>query len=440
MLKEKLEDYFEGDAKWVKRDNKTLSLCFQCGLRNDAVSVDDAYKIMLKAGKLIRNAILCHKPNYDFATQQFNPGTQEKSVPHLLKALAGFILFTAAESDQIVDTQATLTISQLFMSNAKKTRSSVTSSKTRKSKLQETPLSIYVLLQVYHVTKSMKLVQMLYEMGIGVTPCRLSEVLDDVGFAISEQYRLENLVLPPRLNKNEFTSGHIDNVDVRTTATHAQSEFHGTAFTLIQANCRQRQRIPMAPAFYPSAPNRKLTLPLSYTNVEVSMLNIKNVKLKPLPLQQRQAEPHPHDATLFPSAIAVQKLWVQNVEDHLNGKVVDKDSTVPWSSFFADRSIKENRHLSAEPVTKLLLPVLDETFCTLSTITHALKVLIAITKRVNPNQIAMAIFDCPPYGIARSAQMVDPALGRGVVHMELGGLHVEFNCQDLQGKFLEGSG
>ena len=437
LLKDKLKVYFEEQATWVKLDGKTLSLCFHDGLRNDAVTVDDEYKIMLKAGKLLRKAMFNHTHDYTFANMQFKPGTQESSVPHLLNAMASFILFPAAEPDEIFDTQATLTIAQLFMSNAKKNR--VTTTNTRKSIKQETPLCLFIPMQVYHETKSMQLVQMLYKLGIGVHPCRLSEVLDDVAFAVSEQFRKENQVLPQRLNKNEFTIGHIDNVDIRTVATHAQQEFHGTAFTVIQPNAHQLQRTQMAPSFFPKALHRDLALPLSYTKVNVSMLNIKNVKLsRPLPPQQRQ--PHQSDPKLLQSANAVQNLWVQTVEDHVNGKVLGKKSTVTWPSFYAHKSLQENRHMSAAPATKMLLPVLDETFCTLSTIVHALKVLISITNKVNPGQVAVAVFDQPPYGIARSAQMVDPALGRHILHIELGGLHVEMNCQDLQGKLLEGSG
>ena len=114
---------------------------------------------------------------------------------------------------------------------------------------------------------------------------------------------------------------------------------------------------------------------------------------------------------------------------------------VTWGSFFADRFKGSKQHLSAETAIKFLLPVLDESFCNLSTIVHSLRIAIDITSKVNPGQqITIVCFDQPPYAIAKSAQMVDPTLGRQTLFLSMGGLHVEMNCQDCLGKLLEGSG
>ena len=56
-------------------------------------------------------------------------------------------------------------------------------------------------------------------------------------------------------------------------------------------------------------------------------------------------------------------LWVSNVEEHINGKDLDKDSTATFAAFHAAISMQSKRHLSDLPATRALLPVLDESFC-----------------------------------------------------------------------------
>jgi hypothetical protein len=93
---------------------------------------------------------------------------------------------SAAEpDDKPVDTQPTLTIAQLFFNNTKK--NTVSSDKyTRKNKAQETPLPIFLSMKVYNETRSMILVKILYDYGLGITPNRLSDVLDDIACALCE--------------------------------------------------------------------------------------------------------------------------------------------------------------------------------------------------------------------------------------------------------------
>ena len=341
LLKEKLATHFKDQAEWVKRDGKTYSLFFLSGLRKDALSPDNSFEIIAKAAKIIRDAIFSHGPIYEFGNQQFQPGTQERSVPHVLKALVALILYPAESEpdDKPADTQPTLTIAQLFFNNTKK--NTVSSDKfTRKNKAHETPLPIFLSMKVYNETRSMILVKMLYDYGVGITPNRLSHILDDVASAVCEGYRKEDLVVPQRLKKDEFTICHIDNVDVKTVSTGAQQEFHGTAISALQSNCHNRQGIHMGPTHYPPAVTRKLDLPLNYTRVHVSALNIKNVFLSPVVPEQRLQ--NPTDAAIFQSALTVQNSWVQNVQDHLNGKEIDKNSAVTWSAFNSAKSKNDN--------------------------------------------------------------------------------------------------
>ena len=437
LLKQKLTEHFEGQANWVKRDNKTLSLCFQRGLRHDAVTLDDSFKNIAATAKIIRNSIFNHEAKYEFANQQFTAGSQESSVPELLKALVCFILYPGGED--IIDTQHTLTIAQLLMSLSKKTTPSCSVKNSRMQKNRETPLLMYTSMFLHHEVKSMKCVEMLYQLGLGVHPCRLSAAQDDIAFTLCETFRKEDQVVPPCLRRNEPLSFHIDNADVQTVSTHVGGEFHGTAISVFQPNCHTDKKInKKQPAHFPAALHRNLELPSKYVDVPISMLNIKNVTL---PQRQRLPITHILDPTRIQSALEKLTLWVSNVEEHImNGKVVDKDSTATFAAFHAAISMQSNRHLSDLPATRALLPVLDESFCNISNITHALKVAMDITQKVHPGQKTIVCFDNPAFIIGRSVQMVDPAFGRDVLFLELGGLHLEMNLQDMSGNLLENSG
>ena len=84
----------------------------------------------------------------------------------------------------------------------------------------------------------------------------------------------------------------------------------------------------------------------------------------------------PRDTTCMDLALALQLLWVVNVQDYVDNIIeVDKTSMVTWASFFADRFKGSKQHLSAETAIKILLPVLDESFCNLSTIVHSLRIV-----------------------------------------------------------------
>ena len=82
MLKEKLTEYYESEASWVKCDGKTFSLFFHAALQNDAIiSPVEQFKMIAQCAKVLRQSISQHKKSYNFATDQFKEGAQENSVP-----------------------------------------------------------------------------------------------------------------------------------------------------------------------------------------------------------------------------------------------------------------------------------------------------------------------------------------------------------------------
>ena len=124
---------------------------------------------------------------------------------------------------------------------------------------QDTPLPLYISLYVFHETKSMKLVKMLYKMGIGIHPCRVSDLIDHVAAALCEKFLLAEDVVHPMLAIGQFISFHADNIDWQTSSTHSKDDLHGTAFTALQGHF-DPVFPPRIPTPYPASAKRDLKM------------------------------------------------------------------------------------------------------------------------------------------------------------------------------------
>ena len=437
IFKEKLTQHFESEATWIMRDGKTFSLCFHSALQNTAITVDDKFKIIAQCANILRRSILNHRNKYDFATAQFKKGVQEDSVPHELLALFSLMFYGGAGPDEIIDTQPVLTISQVAMIHTKKTAPTSSTSFTRRNMDQDTPLPLYVSLYVYHETKNMKIVQMLYNLGIGVHPNRVSDVVDHVAAAHCEAFKIAGDVVPPMLVRGQFLCFHGDNVDWQTTSTHSKGDLHGTALTAIQGHVDPIVH-PRIPTHYPATNNRDLKLPLQYTTIDNFPPDIKNLKFTST---DRGTDMIAHDPAPLQRAFETQRLWVSDVALYVCGKPLENTSAVSWPTWQANLSDARNIPTSLLSATKIFLPVSTETFATVKNIAHLLKNGLNITEKVNPGQIVFICFDQPPFSIARALQIKHPVLfGRHRLFLEFGPLHIEMNLQNALGQLLKDSG
>ena len=98
----------------------------------------------------------------------FPPKYQENSVPTVLKNFLSMLLNGPHVRNQDDDeSQACLTISQLVCFNVKSKRSSAESS--RHFKDRETPLPLYIGLNIHSQTRSKKLLNRLHRLGISIS-------------------------------------------------------------------------------------------------------------------------------------------------------------------------------------------------------------------------------------------------------------------------------
>ena len=55
-----------------------------------------------------------------------------------------------------------------------------------------------------------------------------------MGNSVCQLYHIEQVVCPPTLRSNVFTTAAVDNIDHNPSATTAKNSFHGTGISLLQ--------------------------------------------------------------------------------------------------------------------------------------------------------------------------------------------------------------
>ena len=131
-------------------------------------------------------------------------------------------------------TQAALSIAQLLKFNSVKQRRKQGATKTqeppavRHSTSQETPLPTYVGLMLHAETRKRGLVDKLFSLGLNISYDRVLRLSAQMGNSVCQLYHIEQVVCPPTLRSNVFTTAAVDNIDHNPSATTANNSFHGT--------------------------------------------------------------------------------------------------------------------------------------------------------------------------------------------------------------------
>ena len=220
-------------------------LAFKEGIKSllkDAVNSNDLEEETLdyaKGSKITRNNIF-EGQTFQFSGN-FPPGCQNDSVPSSLLCLVSMLLNGPNITDQDTEvSQACLTIAQLIVFNAKKSASSV-NKKSRHSHEREPLLPIYIGLNVHAQTRSRKLVDNLYHMGLSVSYSRIDELANGLATAVCNKLKADGVVCSVSLRSGLFTVGALDNLDHNPSSTTAQGSFHGTGTVSACFNSQQKQ-------------------------------------------------------------------------------------------------------------------------------------------------------------------------------------------------------
>ena len=99
---------------------------------------------------------------------------------------------------------------------------------------REPPLPLYIGMKIHTETRSKKLVNHLYDLGLSVSYDRVLENESQLTTAVCEDYKEKGVVVPAKLRKGLFTAGALDNIDHNPSSTTAKGSFHGMGISLFQ--------------------------------------------------------------------------------------------------------------------------------------------------------------------------------------------------------------
>ena len=83
-------------------------------------------------------------------------------------------------------------------------------------------------------TRERDLIDRLYSPGMSISYDEVLRLSSDMANAVYEHFKETDMVCPPNLKTNVFTTAAVDNLDPNTSSTKAVSSFHVTSISLIQ--------------------------------------------------------------------------------------------------------------------------------------------------------------------------------------------------------------
>ena len=232
---------------------------------NDA---DDEGIHLVKAAAIVRRHMF--DMSYKFKGT-FEDHCQENAVPDSLVAFVSMILdgTTIRDEPELGTTQSALSIAQLirFNSHARRRKESISS---RHKLSNETPLPIYIGLELHAQTRKRQLIDIMFQLGLSISYDRVLGISTQLGNGVCQQYQTENVVCPLKLRKELFTVAAVDNIDHNPSSTTAKDSFHGTGISLFQQPTVEKPGTDRGlPILNENIPRKSIApLPQSYTTIQ----------------------------------------------------------------------------------------------------------------------------------------------------------------------------
>ena len=138
---------------------------------------------------------------------------------------------------------------------------------------RETPLPVYIGLNIHALSRCKKLIQQLFQLCISVSYDRVMELEEMIAKSSCELFK-ENVVAPASLRNGVFTVGALDNLDHNTSATTALNSFHGTGISLFQLITEENRGQERESITFPPSKDLDHLLPEEYSFVKAVSLQM----------------------------------------------------------------------------------------------------------------------------------------------------------------------
>ena len=365
----------------------------------------------------------------------FGENCQQESVPKLLLALVTMVLEGPSIKDQIQEcsTQAALSIAQVLKFNSvKHTRSQVDiTTSTKHSIAQETPIPTYIGLVLHAHTRKRELVDRFFHLGLSISYDRVLRLSAEMGNSVSQRFHMEQVVCPPTLLGDIFTTAAVDNIDHNPSATTANDSLHGTAISLLQHPSHAGEGVDRGIVIIGGkALSRAITpLPHFYTDVPP----VTSVKLTAIPATSATSLKR----TDFKKHTEAEYRWLENTRSVLEESPEKNSDNLSWAAYHASNQEPGNRVITPTA----LLPLFKESAHTVAMIRHSMDVVKSAIEHLNAGQTPVLTFDQPLYALAKQIQWKWPEkYGEDKLVVMSGGLHIEMAALKTIGNWLQGSG
>ena len=160
------------------------------------------------------------------------------------------------------------------------------------------------------------------------------QIINKTANAVCSQYRADDLVCPPTLQRGLFTVAAADNIDHNLSSSTAQSSFHGTAISLMQIASSDVNFVKSASCTYSlqdaSDAASDIILPSSYTEINPCIMPTANpvVPLKPVTLCD------------YDGVTNEEYAWLETVKMCIDGS--SKSDNIYWAAFHAEQDSREH--------------------------------------------------------------------------------------------------
>ena len=195
---------------------------------------------------------------------------------------------------------------------------------------------MYLGLSAHAKTRSRKLVDNLYDLGLSVSYDRVMSISTNLGNGVCRRFEEEQVVCPTNLRKGLFTTAAIDNIDHNPSSTTASDSFHGTGISLFQhvsTNCPGIDlQIVAIEQSLPTITTKKISqLPDSYANVPPASFCHKD---SPIPEMQCKMQ---GDGSTYVCAVIEEFLWLETVRAAIDRQQnLEDGQCILWAGYHSN--------------------------------------------------------------------------------------------------------
>ena len=394
--------------------------------------------ILSEAAQIFRKHVFSIKNTFSGTLSE---ESQLTSVPTMLLSFMQMLLegpgITGNPSlDKPVDkSSAALSISQLVVFNTVKKRKKGNSI-PRHIRDRETPITIYIAIKIYAVTRKKSIINILHERGLCISYDRLRTITVDIANSIIAHFESQGVVAPVQAKQGIFTTFALDNIDHNPSSTTCRSSFHGTSISMVQfpgsIEEEQDETVIMNPAMM--GKNNVSHLPVSYTTLQHIYLQNDNIYVPALrttnPVELRTP------TSKLKETIPTANDWLDHSHQLLSKHALEEEGWISWAAYNA---VKFGQVAGITP--SMMFPLFRGPAHSPMMIYHGMNVIIAVSNHLNPGQTPIMTVDQPFFTIAKKIQWKFPDThGENQFVVILGAMHTEKMVLDMLGDWLEGSG